>query len=124
MRDVIGKVRNLLFRDLAHYISHGTVIAMPGVVLVFAKRLVEIILALVGEARHVFFAGKIGVVAGVAAVLLRQRLSLLHARGIGGFRRWLRLRQLGDEVGKFLKIIVGERFHHLVHRIEGAQLFA
>ena len=34
------------------------------------------------------------------------------------------LRYLGDEIRKEAKVVVGQRLRHLVHRLEGAQLFA
>ena len=62
--------------------------------------------------------------AAVAAMLLRQRLATLHARGIAGVRGRRRLRHLGDEIGEGAEIVVGQRLRHLVHRLEGAQLLA
>src|SRR5689334_23569853 len=53
VRDVIGQLRNLLRRHRPHHVGHGAVIAVAGVVLVFGKRLGEVILALVGNARDV-----------------------------------------------------------------------
>src|SRR5689334_15332036 len=122
--DEIGEIGDLLRRDRRHHVSHAGVIAVAAVVLVFGKGLGEIVLALVGDARDVFLAGQIGVMAGVAAVLLHQRLAALQPRGITGVRGWRRLRQLGDEIGKEAKIVVGQRLRHLVHRLEGAQLLA
>src|ERR1700753_3368315 len=104
VRDVISEVGDLFLGHLAHHVGHGAIIAMTRVVLVFGKRLVEIILALIGKPRNILLAGKIGVVTAAAAMLLRERQSLLHPCGVAGFRRRLRLRQLGDEIGKLLEI--------------------
>ena len=93
---------------------------MAAVVLVLAKRLGEIILALVGDARDVVLAGKIRVVTAVAAVLLRDRQGARHPRGVAGLRRH-RFRQFRDEVGKGAEVFVGQRFCHVVHRLEYAQ---
>src|SRR5271154_1086937 len=97
VRDVIGEVEDLLFGDRTHHVRHGAVVAVAAVVLVFRKRLVEVILALIGKPRHVLLAGEIGVVAAVAAVRLRKRQALLHACGIADIARWLRLWELGGE---------------------------
>src|SRR5260370_18389541 len=122
--DVIGKIGDLLLGNRAHHVGHGAVMAVAAVVLVFGRRLGEIVLALVGDARDVLLAGKIGIVAVVAEVLVRQRLAPRDPRGIAGIGRRHRLRQGGDEVGKHAQIVVGERLRRLVHRLESAQLFA
>ena len=57
--DEIRQIGDLLRRDRAHHVGHAAVIAMAAVVLVLAKRLGEIVLALVGDARDVLLA-KIG----------------------------------------------------------------
>src|SRR5579872_4985933 len=71
VRNVISKVGDLLLGDRTHHVRHGAVVTVPRVVLVFGKRLGEVILALVGKPRHVFLAGKIRIVTKVAAVGLR-----------------------------------------------------
>ena len=115
----------MLRRDRRHHIGHAGVIAVAAVVLVLGKGLGEIVLALVGDARHVLLARQIGVVTGVAAVLLHQRLAALQPRRLAGLRGRRRgLRYLGDEIREEAKIVVGQRLRHLVHRLEGAQLFA
>jgi hypothetical protein len=62
--------------------------------------------------------------AGVAAVLLHQHLATLHPRWIARVARRRGLRYFGDEIRKDAKIVVGQRLRHLVHRLEGTQLFA
>src|SRR6185369_16904003 len=62
--DVMGEIDNLLRRDRTHHVGHAAVVAMAAVVLVFAERLGEIILALTGDARDVFLPRQIGVVTG------------------------------------------------------------
>ena len=74
--EIIGEIGDLVRRHRLQHLRHGAVVAVAAVVLVFAQRLGEIVLALVGDARNVLLAGEIGVVAGVAMILLRQRLAL------------------------------------------------
>src|SRR6202043_2085111 len=69
----IGKIVDLLCCHRLQDFRHGAVIAVAAVVLVFPHGLGEIILALIGDARDVVLAGKIGVVAGIAAGLLPRR---------------------------------------------------
>src|ERR1700692_432088 len=85
--DVIGKIGDLLLGNRTPHVGHGAVIAVAAVVLVFGQRLGEIVLALVGDARDVFLAGKIGIVAVVAEVLVRQRLAARPPRRIAGIGR-------------------------------------
>ena len=81
----MGEIDNLLGRDWRHHVGHAAIIAVAAVVLVLGKGLGEIVLALVGDARDVFFPRQIGVVTGVAAVLLHQRLAALQPRRLAGF---------------------------------------
>ncbi|KTT92314.1 hypothetical protein NS44R_14675, partial [Mammaliicoccus sciuri] len=97
---------------------------MAAVVLVFGQRLGEVVLALIGDPGDVILAGEIGVVAAVAAVLLRQRLAARHPRGVAGVSRRHRLRQSGDEIREGAQIVVGHRLRHLVHRVEYPELLA
>src|SRR5450759_483493 len=99
----ISEIGDLIRRHRLQRFRHGGVIAVAAVVLVFPHGLGEIILALVGDTRDIFFAGEIGVVAGIAMILLRQRLAPLHPCRVAGIGRRRRLRQFSDEVGKGAK---------------------
>src|SRR5580692_5057043 len=120
----IGQICDLLGRHRLQHFGHGAVVAVAAVVLVFPHGLGEVVLALVGEARDVVFAGKIRVVAGIAAMLLDQRLRALQPRGIAGIGGRSRLRQFADKIGKGAEIVVGERLGDLVHRLENPELLA
>ena len=73
--EIIGEIGDLVRRHRLQRFGHGAVIAMTAVVLVFAQGPGEVVLALIGDARDVILAGEVGVVAGVAVKLLRQRLA-------------------------------------------------
>src|SRR4051794_40269561 len=122
--EVISKIGDLLFGDRLHHVGHAAVIAVAAVILVFGKRLGEVVLALIGDPRDVLLAGKIGVMTAIATVLLRQCLTARHARGIAGTVRRRRLRQFSDEIGKGFQVVVGQRCCHRVHRLKNPQLFA
>src|SRR6185437_9789997 len=106
---IISEIGDLLRCHRLQGFRHGRVIALAAVVLVLAKRLGEIILALVGNARNVLLAGEVGVVAGIAMILLRQRVTPLHPCRIAGIGGRPGLRQLGDKIRKYAQIVVGER---------------
>src|SRR5258708_20588472 len=69
----IGEIGDLLGCHRLQRLRHGGVVAVPAVVLVFPQGLGEIILALAGNARDIFAAGEIRLVAGAAGILLRPR---------------------------------------------------
>jgi hypothetical protein len=82
--DAIGEISSLIGRHGPHHVGHGAVIAVAAVVLVRAKRLLQLIFALAGDARDVVAAGKIRLGAGAAAKLLGERLRARHARRLAG----------------------------------------
>src|SRR5206468_9185420 len=96
--EIISEIADLLRRHWRHHVGHRGVIAGAGIALVFCERFGEVVLALVGNARDVFLAGKISVVAVIAAVLIGGGLPALHPRGIAGIGRRRGLWQFGDEV--------------------------
>src|SRR6185312_8778504 len=77
--DVIRQIENLLVGDRRDDVGHGGVVAVARVVLVAAQRLDQVILALVGDARHVVLTGESRGMAEITAVLLDQRTRARHA---------------------------------------------
>src|SRR5450756_466662 len=100
-RDSVGEIDDLRVGHRRQHLGHGGVVAVPRIVLVFAQRLDQIVLALSGDARNVFAAGQIETMTVVAAVLRDQRAAAGDARGIRRIARWWWWRrQLGQIVGE------------------------
>ena len=83
-RQVICELDQLRVVDRLQHLGHRRLVAVPSAALVFAQRLQQVILALVGEARDIFLPGKIRAVADIAVVELDQSAGTLKSRRVGG----------------------------------------
>src|SRR5262245_32053072 len=81
-RDIVGEIEDLLVAYWRQDFRHGAIIAATNIVFVFAQRLYEIILALIGNARNILTPRQVQTVTTVATILRYQQSRLLHARRI------------------------------------------
>ena len=120
-RQVICELDQLRVVDRLQHLGHRRLVAVPSAALVFAQRLQQVILALVGEARDIFLPGKIRAVADIAVVELDQSAGTLKSRRVAGIGGRLRRRQRGDKIRRLLQIRVATAFRQLSHRLDGAE---
>src|SRR5258705_5919325 len=95
--DVISKFDDLFVGERRDHIAYRRVIAVAGITLVFTQRLQQIVLALIGDARHIIAAGKIRVVTEATMILLRQDPRALQNVHEPRMRRWIGAAFLAEE---------------------------
>src|SRR5688500_19662670 len=97
VREVLKVGLAQLRNQLRH---HRIAVADAHADLVVAQRLEEVVLALVGKARHVFTPGVIRLMAGAAALLRCKRAAAREARGIASTLWHGRRRQRAERITK------------------------
>ena len=97
MREVIGELDELRVVDRLEHLGHRGIVASARAVLLLTQRLQKIVLALVGEPRHVVPPRKVRAMADVAMALLHYRPTAFETRRVAGIGRRSGRRLLGEE---------------------------
>src|SRR5688572_307023 len=111
-RKEVGERPDLAVLHAVERSSHGRIRAL--VVAVGPHFRFQVVLALPGQARHLFLAAEVGEMADAAAQLLRQGLALAEELFVGGPRHYLDL-LLGEVLGELLDLLVAHARHQRRH---------
>src|SRR5215470_7723397 len=108
MGEIVGEVDQVLVAETGELLGHGAPVAQPCPALVVAHGLEEIVLALIGETRHLLAPGEVRIVADAARVAQGEPAAAREAGSIGRLLTWRQGRQLGHEIGEGGEIAVAQ----------------
>src|SRR5262249_38115605 len=106
--EIVREVDQVLVAETGQLLGHGASVAQPRPALVVAHGLEEIVLALIGETRHLLAPGEVLIVADAARMAQGEPAAAREAGGIGRLLAGRRGRQLGHAIGEGGEIAVGQ----------------